>query len=495
MNDIVHKQTKKPVRTSIQKQLFKVITRTLLFTLLILGGTFSAFNIWNTLSALTKNAEEIVHGAAIQLIVPVLFQDKHVINEVLSELKMRRAITEAKIYPLYNTVSSDTTFLCPQLKWTSRYFIQCEAIQDKNGVEAYLAVTFSRESVLTTLLIEMAVFIAILMLAYGLALFYARGLSKKLTAPLRELSEMSEHVINKNDFSVRAKVETYHEVAALSQIMNRMFAEIELRNDETRRYGEKLEDKVSERTASLQLAIKEAINANLAKSEFLANMSHELRTPLHGILSFSKFGLKRFETAEPEKLAEYFGHIENSGNRLLSLLDDLLDLAKFESGKMEMHKANHDLRQVAEKCLSEQQARLEDNNLQVSWSDNSSSVNARGIFDDMKVTQVIANLLSNAIKFSPANAHIILTIEEVTFHAEAALQFSLIDEGVGIPKGELKTVFDKFIQSSKTKTGAGGTGLGLAICNEIIEYHDGVIWAESPETGGAIFSFIIPTTL
>ena len=477
---------------SIQKQFFNVITLTLLLSMLILGSLFAAFNIWNTLAQLRQNAEEIVHGSSLQLTTPVLFKDERVINEILAELTKRQAIVETKLYYLETTISinAEPIFLCPQLQWYSQYFIQCEAIHDEEMIEAYLAVTFSRELVLLTLAIEMIIFIVILLCSYGLALFYAKNLSQKLTAPLRELSDISERVINDDDFSIRANVNTYAEVAVLSRVMNQMFSDIESRNNETREYAEELEDKVLERTQSLQLAIKNAIEANLAKSEFLANMSHELRTPLHGILSFSQFGLKRYETAPPEKLAEYFTHIKTSGERLLILLDDLLDLAKFEAGKMEINKASHNLKLIIENCILEQQARLEEQQLTLLWAENTQDTTAN--FDDTKLTQVIANLLSNAIKFSSIHSTLTLQITAATLYKEPALKFSLTDEGVGIPSTELESVFDKFIQSSKTKTSAGGTGLGLAICREIIEYHDGKIWAESPQTGGAIFSFIIP---
>ena len=493
MNNKINNGKKFVSDNSIQQQLFKVIRRTLLLSMLILGGLFSVFNIWNTLTQLTQNAKEIVHGTSLQLTTPVLFKDKYVTNDILRELKERQAIMDAEIYYLKTPVSihANKLFLCPQLNWYSQYFVQCEAIHDEEIIEAYLAVTFSRELVLLTLAVEVVIFMVILLFSYWLALFYAKRLSEQLTAPLRELSDISERVINDDDFSIRANVNTYAEVAALSRVMNQMFAEIESRNNQTREYAEELEDKVLERTESLQLAIKQAIEANLAKSEFLANMSHELRTPLHGILSFSQFGLKRYTTASPEKLAEYFTHIKTSGERLLILLDDLLDLAKFESGKMDINKASHNLKHIAENCIIEQQARLEEKQLTLRWDENTQHTTAN--FDATKLTQVIVNLLSNAIKFSSAHSTITLQITAATLYKEPALKFSLSDKGIGIPDSELQSVFNKFIQSSKTKTSAGGTGLGLAICREIIEYHDGKIWAESPQTGGAIFSFIIPT--
>jgi two-component system sensor histidine kinase ChiS len=121
--------------------------------------------------------------------------------------------------------------------------------------------------------------------------------------------------------------------------------------------------------------------------------------------------------------------------------------------------------------------------------------------DDMKINRVLRNLISNAIKFTPPDKSIVTSfnLEKLPSGKRRtdkktipALIVKIKDEGVGIPEGELETIFDKFIQSSKTKTGAGGTGLGLSICKEIIEQHHGKIWAENNPDGGATFSFMLP---
>jgi len=257
-----------------------------------------------------------------------------------------------------------------------------------------------------------------------------------------------------------------------------------------------LEDRVEQRTLELASAVEKANQANQAKSVFLANMSHELRTPLHGILSFARFGLDKEHVQKPEKIHKYFDRINVSAERLLTLLNDLLDLAKLEAGKMSIEKQDYDLRTLVESSITEQEAWLAEKSLTVNWLDSTAETKAH--FDAARISQVLMNLLSNAIKFSPSNTQLHFSISQDTLINQQtkakvpALRFTLEDEGMGIPENELDSVFDKFVQSSKTHTGVMGTGLGLAICAEIIDAHNGKIWASSAENKGAQFSFIIP---
>lgn len=236
-----------------------------------------------------------------------------------------------------------------------------------------------------------------------------------------------------------------------------------------------------------------AEDANRAKSEFLANMSHELRTPLHGILSFAQFGIKKHARVSDEKLGMYFSSIKSSGDRLLVLLNDLLDLAKLEAGKMELTISKYDLRRTAKECVTEQSAKMDDKQLTLVWEGE--QVDTLADYDASKIAQVVNNILSNAIKFTPEGRALNIIFSDSPYENVPAITLTLKDEGVGIPTGELDSVFDAFIQSSKTDTGAGGTGLGLAICKEIIGLHGGKIWAENNSKEGSSFSFVLPKNI
>lgn len=244
----------------------------------------------------------------------------------------------------------------------------------------------------------------------------------------------------------------------------------------------------------LKNAYTSAKMANEAKSEFLANMSHELRTPMHSILSFARLGLKRLDSLSREKLESYLKMIVLSGEQLLELLTDLLDLSSLESRKMSyrMHKRN--ITEDLDAVIHEFQAIAEEKKVLLSYLQTDLDVLLR--YDRARICQVIRNLLANAVKFSSPDNEIRISLESDHLHVDGqrlpAVKILVADHGAGIPEGERDAVFEKFVQSSITRTGAGGAGLGLAICKQIIEDHQGKIWAEANPAGGTVLAFSLP---
>ena len=261
---------------------------------------------------------------------------------------------------------------------------------------------------------------------------------------------------------------------------------LEEKEEEVRAHRDHLQEKVDEQTASLIDARQRAETANMAKSEFLANMSHELRTPLHAIMSFAHLGEKKMHSAPSERIARYFNKISASSSTLLAMVNDLLDLSKLEAGHLEINRQGVDLPGLVHGVLTEFEALAADKQLTLSLPEHERPVYIQG--DPDRLRQVIRNLVSNAVKFAPVSSRVEIDIV-VEGHTSIT---SVRDYGMGVADDEKNAVFDKFIQSAKTKTGAGGTGLGLAICRDIIKLHQGRIWVEDAAGGGARFSFALP---
>ncbi|MEM7232297.1 MAG: HAMP domain-containing sensor histidine kinase, partial [Planctomycetota bacterium] len=223
--------------------------------------------------------------------------------------------------------------------------------------------------------------------------------------------------------------------------------------------------------------------ASAAKTEFLANMSHELRTPLHGILSFAALGERR--SNDEEKSKSYFERIGVSGGTLLRLLNDVLDVAKIESGKFQIEPSECNVGGIVDGVLAEFGSIAGDRQIEIRHN-SSGELDVEA--DPVRLAQVVRNLVSNAVKFTPEDS--VVRVE--VWRSGNSVSLCVEDQGPGIPEEELEAVFEEFVQSSVTKTGAGGTGLGLAISREIASAHGGQLWGQNVEDGGAKFVLEIP---
>ncbi len=239
---------------------------------------------------------------------------------------------------------------------------------------------------------------------------------------------------------------------------------------------------------------KAAQDDNQAKSEFLANVSHELLTPMHGILNFAKFGIKNSvsETPNIEKIREYFLQINESASRLTELIQEILILSNIEAKQVHYSIKQVDIHKVVSAIVQDynEVIMMEKKHIITDTPEFKTVISV----DPYYISQVIKQLLDNAIRFSDPETtiHISFLLHKKAVDDNSQLEIRIADQGIGIPEGELRTIFGKFIQSSKTKTGAGGKGLGLSICHEIIKDHHGSIWAENNDSGGATFVIKLP---
>ncbi len=237
-------------------------------------------------------------------------------------------------------------------------------------------------------------------------------------------------------------------------------------------------------------AKNEAETANRAKSEFLANMSHELRTPLNAILGFSEIIRDRQFGPDINRYAEYAAHIHDSGEWLLSLISDILDMAKLEAGKMQLVEEVTDLGQIVNGCLRMVSVRAQEGGVALVPKFPREPV--RLLADQKCVKQILLNLLSNAIKFTPSGGRIEL---EVTNPRQDGVRLVVSDTGIGIPAANMRELFQPFHQVESTLTrGRSGTGLGLAITKRLTELHGGTIDVESRPGTGTIVTVALPSS-
>jgi signal transduction histidine kinase len=234
----------------------------------------------------------------------------------------------------------------------------------------------------------------------------------------------------------------------------------------------------------------ELFRANKLKSEFLANMSHEFRTPLNAILGFAEL-LREKPAADVEKSRRYAENILTSGRSLLMMINDLLDLAKAEAGKITLHIERTSIQQLCEGLsafflpLTEKKKLL----LETEMDPKIPLVQT----DAGKVQQILYNLLSNAIKFTPEGGQITI---RAAMPDDVTVRISVSDSGCGIPKEHQEKIFEKFRQLDGSITRLGdGTGLGLAICKHLTELLGGTIGLESEAGKGSTFRLEIPVNL
>lgn len=268
--------------------------------------------------------------------------------------------------------------------------------------------------------------------------------------------------------------------AIIRDVSERKLAEEQLRAVQAA-YTEELASKNRE----LEARNAQVEQANRLKSEFLSGMSHELRTPLHTIIGFAELLEEELEGPLNEKQHRFIGHIHRDSQHLLALINDVLDLSKIESGRLELQREVFSLAEAVEDAVSSIRPRATAKSIQLTVV---SPGNLEIFADRLRFKQILYNLLSNAVKFTPPAGRISVEIRELNKWIEISVE----DTGVGIPASEIDAVFDKFYQVGQRQAdGHEGTGLGLAITRRLVEEHGGSIRLQSEQGKGSRFTFTI----
>jgi signal transduction histidine kinase len=303
-------------------------------------------------------------------------------------------------------------------------------------------------------------FVGVAAAAIVLALLLGFVLSWSLIGPIQRIDARLAAIAS-SDFSEHVDVNNRDELGALAANVNRM-------NDELRRLYAELEA------------------ASRHKSEFLANMSHELRTPLNAIIGFSQVLRERMFGEVNAKQEEYLDDILSSGNHLLSLINDVLDLSKVEAGQVELQVAPFSLREALERGVVMVRERAAKGGVQVALATDPAVDVVEG--DERRVRQVIFNLLSNAVKFTPAGGAVDVRAAQL----DGEVIVSVADTGPGIAPEDHERIFEEFRQTEAGVEQRDGTGLGLTLSKRLVELHGGRIWVDSELGKGSTFVFTLP---
>lgn len=306
---------------------------------------------------------------------------------------------------------------------------------------------------------------------------------QKITQPLRQLSER----MKSDDFLQQANAPVLagsSEIQDISQSYQHMAAAIAERDEALQQHQQKLESLVQIRTRELTAARDAALTASRHKSEFLANISHELRTPLQSVIGYIDLVNEQLEFSAYADLTTDLNRAQQNAENLLKMINSLLDFAKIEAGKMELHCSFVRPNTVVTQAVELIRPLLQKNKLQLQLPDNLPEL----YIDAEKLLQILVNLLSNACKFTQAGT-ITLTVK----HQESGCEFLIADTGIGMAEAELSKIFSPFYQADGSQSRQkGGTGLGLAITLQFVSLMGGKITVTSEVDKGSVFRVYVP---
>lgn len=351
----------------------------------------------------------------------------------------------------------------------------------ENDIIAVVKITVPTQAIAEGFHLNRALLISV---ALGAALLIMLGsyviVRYIIVKPVKHLKEVSD-AISAGELNVRSEIQTGDEFEDLSHAFNRMLRSLVSMQDRLRKVNSDLDRKVDE-LAQANMALYES---NRLKSDFLATMSHELRTPLNSILGFSEVLLSSDQLGD--KQLRWVRNIQSSGERLLNLINDILDLAKIEAGKMQVRLTEFSVYDVCEGLLTMFRPLAEKKNIELRSQMESGIPVLRQ--DVGKLQQILSNLLSNAVKFTPEGGRVLLQAEA----GPGCVLLTVADTGVGIAAEEQELVFEKFRQGGTALTREhAGTGLGLSIVRELAKLLGGEVTLKSELGRGSTFTVRLP---
>jgi signal transduction histidine kinase len=485
-------------RLSLQRRLLGVTMLTSLVALLIALGAMVVYDLrayheaW--VADLQAQAELLGRATA-----PALeFDDPKVASENLALLRLQPRVKAAAVYRpdgvrFATYVANGQAATLPTqaqksgVRHAERDLVVVLPIRQDDRIigSVHLHAEYALyDRVLTYLGIAAVVAVA----ALGAALLLSTRLQRAVVQPILAISDVARDVMQRQDYSRRAPKVTDDEVGVLADSFNGMLGEIERRTREVLRLNEELEARVRERTAQLEASNEElkqasaaADKANRAKSEFLSSMSHELRTPLNAIIGFGQLLGGEVAEARPERRREFVAHIVGAGKHLLTLINEILNLARIESGHVELSLEPVLLDDVLTDCRQMIEPMAAQRGIAVRFDTGCPQA---VMADRMRLKQVVLNLVSNAIKYNRPEGSVHVSCSNADEqHVRVAVQ----DAGRGLQPEQLDALFQPFNRLGQEAGPEQGTGIGLVVTQRLVELMGGAIGVRSTPGAGSVF--------
>jgi len=504
---------------SIRHKLMSVVLLTTLVVLVISLGTIVAYDLRayhrNLVADISTQAELLGHMSSAAL----AFDDERLALENLNLMRIRPRVTAGALYKADGSLFASYRANERLGELPAKAGKEGVSIAGKS-VELFKPIVDNGELLGTVYLRAdyelagrtadyLAIALGVTVLALLVALLLLRRLDFVITQPILDIADVAREVIETGDYSRRARKLSDDEVAQLVDSFNKMLAEIELRthalersNGELAREGEQrteaqqevmrlnqeLEVRVHERTMQLEMtngelamAMEEARSANYAKSAFLSSMSHELRTPLNAILGFAQILSSDRLPSTLEQKKEFAGHILKSGRHLLTLINEILDLAKVESGTVSLSLEPVGLDAILQECRDMIAPLASQRGIGMAFPD---ACPLNVLADRTRLKQILLNLLSNALKYNRAQGQVVI---ECAPHAGGRVRISVCDTGVGLDAEQLALLFQPFNRLGQEGGTEEGSGIGLVVTKRLVELMDGNIGVSSAPGEGSTF--------
>ncbi|HTJ96770.1 MAG TPA: ATP-binding protein [Rhodocyclaceae bacterium] len=492
---------------------------TTLVALIVALGSIVGYNLrtyhYNLISDMATQSELLGHMTA-----PALsFDDKQLATQNLNLLKLRPKVRAAALYnsrgeifATYTAAGEPANFphvaIADEQKIEGRNLVVSKRILTEGELNGTVYLRADYELV-DRLMTHLSIAVLVIILAMTIAFFLSMRLQKVISEPIQAIASIAQEVVEQRDYSRRAQKMSSDEVGTLVDSFNNMLSEIQRRTqaletsnqDIAREINERrliqqevmhlnsaLEDRVKERTSQLETSNAEleqaraaAENANQAKSAFLSSMSHELRTPLNAVLGFTQLLLVNPASLTPERIEEFSNHILKAGEHLLVLINEVLDLAKVESGTMTLSMEPVAVSDVLEECqqLIEPLAAQRNINLFIPRESQ-----AYVFADRTRLKQVLLNLLSNAIKYNRDRGTVSV---ELSSNTEGYIRMAVHDSGLGLTEKQMQQLFQPFNRLGQEAGVEEGTGIGLVVTKRLLELMGGRIGVASEAGKGSTF--------